>query len=285
MKSLVHRWTVPILVAILTLADCCRSRAADEHQDAPQDKSVQIVDKRHAEAITLYAELNHCTEATLTLAMTLTNMACPAEFPLTVDAKGRQSFELLTIRPIDPHTPWHYHYHYDWLRGGRCDVEASGFIYALPYRDGKHRVIQGYQGAFSHTKGSNDEYAIDWEMPSGTSVLAARAGTVVALRQESGEGGLESRLEHAANYLVIKHDDGTFAEYLHLQKDGGLAKLGDRVQRGQPVALSDNSGYSTAPHLHFALFCNIDGRTRRTIPVKFRLQDGRVARLEQGESY
>jgi murein DD-endopeptidase MepM/ murein hydrolase activator NlpD len=279
------RWIRFASTALLALLICCRNPAAGRDPDVPQDTSVQIAEKSHAGAITLYAELNHCTEATLTLTLTLTNMSASAESPLTVDAKGRQSLELLTVRPIDPHESWHYHYHYDWLRGGRCDVKASTFVYALPYRGGKHRVLQGYQSTFSHTKGSNDEYAIDWQMPSGTTVLAARGGTVVALRQESGEGGEGEHFINAANYLVIKHDDGTFAEYLHLQEQGGLVKLGDRVQRGQPVARSGNTGYSTEPHLHFALFGNIDGKIRRTIPVKFRLKDGTIAQLQEGESY
>ncbi|MGB8169537.1 MAG: M23 family metallopeptidase [Chthoniobacteraceae bacterium] len=40
-------------------------------------------------------------------------------------------------------------------------------------------------------------------------------------------------------------------EYLHLQKNGVLVKVGDEVQAGDLVARSGNTGCSTGPHLHF----------------------------------
>src|ERR1043166_324608 len=53
------------------------------------------------------------------------------------------------------------------------------------------------------------------------------------------------------NYLIIKHDDGTFAVYWHLSRRGVRVKRGDRVERGDWIAVSGNTGTSTTPHCHF----------------------------------
>ena len=69
------------------------------------------------------------------------------------------------------------------------------------------------------------------------------------------------------NYVVVRHDDDTFAQYQHLTKNGVLAKLGDEVTVDQAIALSGNSGVSAAPHLHFVVY-TVESATRlKSMPV------------------
>lgn len=53
------------------------------------------------------------------------------------------------------------------------------------------------------------------------------------------------------NYIILDLGGGYFAFYAHLQPKSIRVRVGDRVRRGQVLALLGNSGNSDAPHLHF----------------------------------
>jgi murein DD-endopeptidase MepM/ murein hydrolase activator NlpD len=99
----------------------------------------------------------------------------------------------------------------------------DAYIYNLPFEKGtRHRVVQGYGGLFSH----KNIAAIDFEMPEGTPVYAAREGTIYSYKDNSNEGGPFSTYKNKANYIIIKHEDESFGCYWHLKKDGVFAKKG-----------------------------------------------------------
>ena len=162
---------------------------------------------------------------------------------------------------------------------------TNSFVYALPYVGTSCRVLQGPRGAFSHQVGSGSENAIDFSMPVGSKVCAARDGTVVAFWQDSDVGGPDPANRLCANYIVVAHEDGTFAEYCHLKKNGVLVGLGQKVKMHDAIALSGNTGHSSEPHLHFCVFCNLDGTNRITIPIKFATPSGEVESLREGQTY
>jgi murein DD-endopeptidase MepM/ murein hydrolase activator NlpD len=51
--------------------------------------------------------------------------------------------------------------------------------------------------------------------------------------------------------VIVDIGDGRYALYAHLKPDSIEVEEGDRVTRGQELALLGNSGNTTAPHLHF----------------------------------
>ena len=55
----------------------------------------------------------------------------------------------------------------------------------------------------------------------------------------------------AGNFIALDIGDGNYAIYAHLQPNSFRVKVGERVKRGQTLALVGNSGGSTGPHLHF----------------------------------
>jgi murein DD-endopeptidase MepM/ murein hydrolase activator NlpD len=133
------------------------------------------------------------------------------------------------------------------LKNGRFKADSS-YIYDLPFADKKKVfLIQAYESMFSH-KG---ERALDFKVKKGTKICATRDGVVVAAREDSDRGGLKDENLSDGNYISIQHNDGTVANYWHLQKDGVLVNVGDTVITGQPIGLSGNTGYSAFPHLHF----------------------------------
>lgn len=92
------------------------------------------------------------------------------------------------------------------------------------------------EGASSFHKG------IDIAVPVGTGVLAANSGTVVTATYSASAG----------NYVAISHGNGVYTYYMHCSSL--CVKVGQSVSKGKKVALSGNSGISTGPHLHFAVF-------------------------------
>ena len=179
---------LPGVLAIICLACLGSNARGREEQAIPKDTNLEIVERREGDRVVLWARLKDCSEATITLSMKLENMTASQPLPLTADAGGRPWFELVTLRPIDPVSYRYYSFRYDWEPGGRNDSKPRSTVYWLPYVGRKYKVIQGYLGALSHYRGSQNEYAIDWAMPVGTKVCAALEGKVVALRQDSDAG-------------------------------------------------------------------------------------------------
>lgn len=122
-------------------------------------------------------------------------------------------------------------------------------------------------------------------MPVGTRICAARDGAVVAFRQDSDAGGGDPKYKHAHNYVIVRHDDGTFAEYCHLKKNGVTVLLGQNVKAGEQLGFSGDTGFQSNPHLHFAVFQTVDGQNRKTIPTQFKTQTGEVEFLKEGQKY
>lgn len=81
----------------------------------------------------------------------------------------------------------------------------------------------------------------DFATPVGTPILSTGDGVVEMIRNHP----------YAGKYVVIKHDNIYTTRYLHLSKI--LVHKGQRVARGQKIALSGSTGRVTGPHLHYEL--------------------------------
>ena len=117
------------------------------------------------------------------------------------------------------------------LTGAQADAAGTEPEFRWPARG---RIIQGFKA------GGND--GINISVPSGTSVRAAEAGTVVY----SGDG-----LKGYGNLVLIKHPNGFVTAY---GNNGELdVKRGEKVARGQVIAKSGDTGNVNSPQLHFEL--------------------------------
>jgi murein DD-endopeptidase MepM/ murein hydrolase activator NlpD len=233
-----------------------------------EDRCVQVTQTTVKDGIDLWARLTNCTEATITIsAEELTNVT--TSLPATVDAAGRTRFRVAAWRWSDRSRPWRVReWRFRFKLGRRLDHAPEQVRWRRPF-EGDARVLQRPLGRFSHGPGSQNEEAWDWSMPEGTAVLAARDGVVVAVRDDCSVGGPDEALKNDANYVILRHDDGTFSEYLHLRQHGVRVALGARVAAGDVLGESGHTGFSSEPHLHFSVFHTVDGDTRRSLPVRF----------------
>ena len=111
--------------------------------------------------------------------------------------------------------------------------------YASPY-SGSYRISSEMSGARKNPVDGQIKAhtGVDVAMPIGTQLKAMASGQVVFAGVKGGYG----------NAIIIAHDDGTKSLYGHLSKS--LAKSGQRVNAGEAVALSGNTGRSSGPHAH-----------------------------------
>lgn len=107
---------------------------------------------------------------------------------------------------------------------------------------------------------SRPHEGIDVSAPMGSPIEAPAAGVVTSAGWEAGYG----------NKIVIEHGFGIVTKFAHASKL--LVRTGQRVSRGQRIALVGNSGLATGPHLHYEVIVN----GRPVNPLKYVLPDGVV---------
>lgn len=105
---------------------------------------------------------------------------------------------------------------------------------------GYYRVTSKFGNRFHPTlKRWKLHTGVDLGVPSGSKIVAANTGVVLLAKYNVAYG----------NYVVIDHGGGISTLYAHNKKL--LVTPGQSVERGQVIAYSGSTGYSTGPHLHF----------------------------------
>ncbi len=104
-------------------------------------------------------------------------------------------------------------------------------------------------------------YGLDFRAPVGTKVMAMASGTVLG----TGDTDIACKGASFGKWVFIKYDNGLSSTYGHLSSIS--ANVGDKVSPGDVVAYSGNTGSSTGPHLHLAVYAS-DGVKVDTVPSK-----------------
>ncbi len=231
-------------------------------------------------AVEVWLETAGPRTITLAFQSTAENMAGDTG-ALSLVVAGPTRRRLLGLQKPADDSRWRWSYRFTYHIGAEAAAHDDSHVYRLPYPAGRaFPVSQSFGGRHSHQ--GRQQYAIDWPMPVGTPVLAARGGVVVGLREDADRtGGWHN------NYIWIEHADGTVGHYYHLRRDGVLVGLGEPVAAGQPIGRSGNTGESTGPHLHFHVSTPSQGAAEafRSFPIRFRIEGGRAATLQQGRAY
>jgi murein DD-endopeptidase MepM/ murein hydrolase activator NlpD len=248
---------------------------------------VHLVSRNDSDGVvTILAESDYDTEFTVTVNANLTNATSSKPLPVTVDSAGQKSVVVVQYTRTNPAQAWQYQSTFFARPGAQRAAKTNDAVYQFPFSPHEtHVLAQGNFGAFSHYEGSGSEHAFDFTCDPGTVICAAREGIVTGVRQDYTQGGTDKAYSSMGNYIIIKHADGTFAEYFHIQHNGALVQLGQQVGVGQHIALSGATGHVTGPHLHFSVFQNITGKDRLSLPTHFQIDGNVVDTLQQGQRY
>ncbi len=121
---------------------------------------------------------------------------------------------------------------------------------------GSSRVTSHFSRARRHpvTGRITPHHGVDFGMPTGTPVLSTGDGVVTRVHTHP----------FAGKYIEIRHGSQYVTRYLHLSRI--LVRRGQKVERGERIALSGNTGRSTGPHLHFEL--HVNGRPVNPLTAK-----------------
>ncbi|HUD95932.1 MAG TPA: M23 family metallopeptidase [Woeseiaceae bacterium] len=248
------------------------------------DEWLCIDDVRHGGNVEVRAANQQDVPITFTLRVRTRKMHPDGPATVTHTLEPRQSRQVMMLSPVEDGRRSNYRLYYDWTVGSLHADHDDDTVYRLPYAVGSSfRVLQGFGSRFSHT--GLEEFAVDFKMAEGTPIHAARGGVVARTEASHSIGCWQDDCGRYANYIVILHDDGTTGEYYHLQQHGVLVETGERVAAGQKIGLSGNTGHTTVPHLHFAVYRAAAWGTTQSIPVRFLSTGGIVERPRRGARY
>ena len=189
---------------------------------------------------------------------------------------------LTTVERISADEPWSFDYKFAYIFGDPDAEHDAEQAYRPPFAAARRfQISQAYPDSLTHDT-AQSRYAVDIVMPENSGVFAARDGVVVSVTHSNFRGGVNiGSYGSEANVVKILHADGTFALYAHLSWDSIRVRPGQRVRRGEYIAASGNTGFSTGPHLHFAVIRNDDLKAI-SVPVRFRVGQGDIVSPETG---
>ncbi|MBB5015942.1 peptidoglycan DD-metalloendopeptidase family protein [Rehaibacterium terrae] len=203
------------------------------------------------------------------------NVASEPALPLTRVLPAAAESRLATLQLADPGRPGGFSLKLAAVPGDPS-AQPQDVDYLLPVGGMSWRIDQGFGGAFSHDDDQN-RHAVDFAVPEGTPVLAAREGVVMQVESDFHKAGMDrEKFASRANHIRILHPDGTMAVYAHLAPDGVLVREGQRVRAGQHIGHSGNTGFSSGPHLHFVVQVN-RGMKLESIPFRLAGPQGTIA--------
>jgi murein DD-endopeptidase MepM/ murein hydrolase activator NlpD len=134
-----------------------------------------------------------------------------------------------------------------FIPGARMNKEdlalALGELFIYPLKGSRLSSPFGWRND-PFTGERRHHAAIDLSAPQGTVVWAAMDGKVSALGYDRTYG----------NYIILTHAGGYQTMYAHLYSTS--VKNGDTVSKGKQIGTVGSTGYSTGPHLHFAVYKN-----------------------------
>ena len=259
-----------------SLVNYLKSLKASEHGQSAlpmDDKLVRIQEDKRGREVRLFALSDNISEASILMELSGENVQLNPARPTWSRFSRGMPGPIATVS-FDPAYRYNYKWNYKYIVGTPGGSPNFRYVYDLPFKKGfTTRICTAYREK-THVPGTPSEYALDFAAPEGTPVCAARDGVVVGYRNDSNVGGVGDLYKSKANFVFLKHDDGTYSEYAHLKYNGVLVRLNQRVQKGQIIGLSGDTGMSSGPHLHFCVFYVDNNYVQRSTPIYLQSRSG-----------
>ena len=194
---------------------------------------------------------------------------------------AREPTLIATLKPGDRTRAMSFGFEYRALLGEPGVQHAPPEPYRAPFAVAQQfMVTQAYPDQVTHVNPAS-RYAVDIAMPVGTQVYAARGGTVIEVASQFFEATADPDRAMRANLIRVLHPDGTMSIYAHLNWDSIRVRPGQIIKRGEYIADSGNTGFSSGPHLHFAVQRNA-GLMHESLPIVFAGPGGKPVTPKSG---
>ena len=237
-----------------------------------QDYPFKLINNSESGGVTVMAQNNGPAPILLNLKLTSTNAIIEPPSPVAVVVKPAETIQVAAIHSAVTGQGYRIARSYQFSIGDPNAVHDPSATYRLPFKEGQAITVGQVWGGkiITHITPAS-LYAVDFVVPIGTPLVAARKGRVVDIDQNFTDGGTDPLLK--ANHVMILHEDGTLGLYSHLAANRIAVSFGQWVDAGNLIGYSGNTGYSTGPHLHFAVLTNTSSAnsTARYLshPVRF----------------
>jgi hypothetical protein len=190
----------------------------------------------------------------------LTNMRSSAALPVRLAVMpSEKTFVLATFKPTGAGTPL-------WRYTSRCldgiytgHLPDTSYVYQLPYRP----ITDTLAPSRVRITNASNYFLYALKLPETTPICAARAGTIVAIKQQS-----KNFRNTNDNLIFVQHDDGSYFSYENISKNSVVGQAGRRVAPGDVIGYF--GGNKQNPIFWFGVFYPGDSTTMN-VPIKFQV--------------
>ena len=264
MDATIPRAVTGLLLFAVLLAPALRAAAEPRCLD---DTQVCLEVREEGRAISFVAVNREAAPQTVRIVLSERHNLLPLSslpFRAVLQPGEQKVVGVLAVGRADQ--PTHYEMRWGAALGDARARHAADALYRMPFGGREPRALTpapparpGHEDFASH--------ALDFALPWGTPVLAARGGRVVRVEEIRAHGARRAGAPGRAVCVDVLHADGTVASYANLRP--GTVEVGRTVATGERIGVSDDGSASGGRSLRFAVWKREADLSARGIAIRF----------------